>query len=94
MKENNLFVVFLISFLLFSCNEKKKDNLPAIQTIAQGEIPNVCSDSKNVIHLTYGKGDSILYCYSSDEGKTFSWETCPRKRTGEDNKFVVSFALP
>ncbi len=72
MKENNLFVVFLISFLLFSCNEKKKDNLPAIQTIAQGEIPNVCSDSKNVIHLTYGKGDSILYCYSSDEGKTFS----------------------
>lgn len=68
----NLLLTLLIFLLLFSCKEKEKNNLPVTQTIAQGEIPNVCIDNKNGIHLTYGKGDSILYCYSSDEGKTFS----------------------
>ena len=70
MKAVNIFVVFFIFSFLFSC--KEKNNLPVTQTVAQGEIPNLFVDSKNVIHLTYGKGDSILYCYSSDKGKTFS----------------------
>ena len=70
MKAINVFLLFLIFSLFFSC--KEKNNIPTAQIIAQGEIPNLSVDNKNVIHLTYGKGDSILYSYSSDEGKTFS----------------------
>ena len=70
MKAINIFLLFLIFSLFFSCKEKNK--ISTAQIIAQGEIPNLSVDNKNVIHLTYGNGDSILYSYSSDEGKTFS----------------------
>src|SRR5678815_5531562 len=35
-------------------------------------MPAVATDHSNNIHLVYGSGDSILYCYSVDEGKTFA----------------------
>ncbi|MEO5782676.1 MAG: sialidase family protein [Ginsengibacter sp.] len=60
----------LIFSLLISCKEKINESSSLI--IAEGEIPNLFVDNKSSIHLTYGKGDSILYCYSSDKGKTFS----------------------
>lgn len=71
MKAINIFLLSLIFSLFFSC--KEKNNIPTAQVIAQGEIPNLSVDNKNVVNLTYGKGDSILYSYSSDEGKTFSY---------------------
>jgi hypothetical protein len=70
MKTSNIFIGFLISSLLFSYIQK--NSIPSTQIIAEGERPNLFVDNKNIIHLTYGKGDSILYCYSSDKGKTFS----------------------
>ena len=35
-------------------------------------MPNVVTDKKGIIHLVFGSGDSILYTYSSDKGKSFS----------------------
>ena len=35
-------------------------------------MPNTVTDISGNIHLVYGNGDSILYCYSSDKGKSFS----------------------
>lgn len=70
MKAQNIFVMSLIFSLLISCKEKINESSSLI--IAEGEIPNLFVDNKSSIHLTYGKGDSILYCYSSDKGKTFS----------------------
>lgn len=40
-------------------------------TIAQGQMPNLTKDNNGIIHIVYGKGDSILYV-SSKDGKTFS----------------------
>jgi len=40
--------------------------------IARGQMPALTRDRSNAIHLVYGNGDSILYCYSFDQGRTFS----------------------
>jgi len=40
--------------------------------IATGQMPNIAKDNSGNVHLVYGNGDSILYSYSSDRGKTFS----------------------
>lgn len=40
--------------------------------IAQGQMPNLVKDNSDNIHLVYGSGDSILYSFSTDGGKTFS----------------------
>ena len=57
-------------FFLPACREGKTE-VTSI-TIARGQMPNVVKDNSGNIHLVYGNGDSILYSYSSDGGKTFS----------------------
>ena len=57
-------------FLLLACQDEKADI--ASKIIAEGQMPNMARDNSGNIHLVYGNGDSILYCYSSDKGKTFS----------------------
>ena len=63
------FFLPLLVFLL-AC----KDDAPGIEgsVIASGQMPGVVLDHSGTVHLVYGKGDSIMYSYSSDEGKTFS----------------------
>lgn len=66
-------ILFLILFIcaLTACSEKKSQ--PKNDFIAaKGQMPNVTIDKHNIIHLVYGSGDSILYCYSADNGNSFS----------------------
>jgi hypothetical protein len=56
--------------LLSTCHNQQPDISSTI--IATGEMPNVVTDHSDNIHLVYGSGDSILYSYSLDQGKTFS----------------------
>ncbi len=86
MKTSNIFIGFLISCLLFSCEQKK--SISETDIIAEGEIPNLVIDNKNIVHLTYGKGDSILYCYSSNKGKSFSTSVLVDTMSG-----LFSFAM-
>jgi hypothetical protein len=66
-----LFSLILTSLFFFSsCQDEKAD--VSNTTIAAGQMPNVVRDNSGNIHLVYGNGDSILYSYSSDRGKTFS----------------------
>jgi len=57
-------------FFLSACTDEKPDVASTI--IGEGQMPNIARDKSGNIHLVFGKGDSILYCYSSDKGKTFS----------------------
>ena len=66
MRSTSLFFLVLI-VLLFSC--KTENSSPVIAT---GNMPNMVADISKNIHLVYGNGDSILYCYSSDQGNSFS----------------------
>ena len=75
MKSSSLF--FLSLLILFSAchnnssNNNNSDNIES-SVIATGQMPNAVVDKSGTIHLVFGSGDSILYSYSSDKGKTFS----------------------
>jgi hypothetical protein len=63
--------ILIASFLITSCKEqnsaKSSDSI-----IAEGQMPNLVKDNSGNLHLVYGKGDSIMYAYSEDRGKSFS----------------------
>lgn len=62
-------LIFFVAFIFFSCGDNSNNNS---DTIAAGQMPNLSRDNSGVVHLVYGNGDSILYRYSSDKGKSFS----------------------
>lgn len=65
------FIAFFFSLLsCLGCNEKKDILKSAI--IGQGKIPQLVRDSNNYLHIVYGKGDSIMYSNSKDDGRSFS----------------------
>lgn len=65
-----IFIIFTSFVFLAAC----QDGNPTVSTttIASGQMPNLVKDNSGNIHLVFGNGDSLLYCYSSDKGKTFS----------------------
>lgn len=40
--------------------------------IANGRMPNMITNKKGNVHITYGTGDSIMYVFSTNQGKSFS----------------------
>lgn len=62
-------LILIVAFTSFSCSDNGNNSS---DTIAAGQMPNLSRDNSNIIHLAYGNGDSILYSYSSDKGKSFS----------------------
>src|SRR5690348_9420546 len=71
MKPLHLFVIISLILVSISCSNpisiKSSDSI-----IAQGQMPNLVKDNADRIHLVYGSGDSIMYSFSKDQGKTFS----------------------
>jgi hypothetical protein len=65
-----IFIAFASCFLSFSI-QGTISVLPDF-IIANGQMPDIVKDKNNNLHLVFGKGDSILYSYSSDNGNTFS----------------------
>ena len=63
-----LLIILCGAFLNFNTNTQR--NSDAI--IANGQMPNAIKDKAGVLHLVYGTGDSIMYAYSGDGGKSFS----------------------
>lgn len=66
--------IVLVSTLLVHCNNHQPfTNSDSI--IAAGQMPNVSTDNAGNIHLAYGSGDSLMYFYSTNGGKSFSTPT-------------------
>jgi hypothetical protein len=59
----------------FLCSCKDQTNTTTDSIIASGQMPVIIKDNSGEAHLVYGKGDSIMYASSSDQGKTFSTST-------------------
>ena len=57
-------------FFLSACRDKAPVNESSM--IASGQMPNIVRDNSGMVHLVYGHGDSILYSYSSNMGRTFA----------------------
>lgn len=72
MKTQILFFAAAVLVVLAASCENKKEVAVLSQLIGPGEVPSLASDTKNNIHIVYGKGDSILYALSKDAGQSFS----------------------
>jgi hypothetical protein len=70
MRKYSLLFLSLSLLFLFSCKENTPPPGEAKQ-IAVGQMPNIVTDQKGKLHMTFGKGDSILYTFSLD-GLSFS----------------------
>src|ERR1700676_3265291 len=71
MKLINLFGLFLSLTFCISCRQKEaRPDMPFI--VGDGQIPNLVTDNTGKPHLVYGKGDSIMYAESGDQGNSFS----------------------
>ena len=71
MKSIRFQTLIISAFLFIGCNNQV--GIKSFDTvIAQGQIPNLSKDHSGNLHLVYGSGDSILYGYSPDDGKSFS----------------------
>ncbi len=69
MKQTSFIMLALL--LLAGCkNQNKFSNTGSI--IAMGQMPNLSMDKADNLQLVYGSGDSVLYSFSTDGGKTFS----------------------
>jgi hypothetical protein len=60
----------LFLLMLSACSQKVHSKNDFI--IADGQMPAMAKDNNNKLHLVFGKGDSIMYTYSTDNGNTFS----------------------
>ena len=66
----NLLIVLAIP-ILSACSEKNTVN-SSTNLIANGQMPKLVKDKNDNLSLVFGNGDSIMYAYSSDQGKSFS----------------------
>jgi hypothetical protein len=69
------FFGLLLSLTLFISGKPKQSELDTAFLIGKGEMPNLVTDKTGNPHLVYGRGDSILYSASFDDGKSFSTPT-------------------
>jgi hypothetical protein len=65
MKQTNIFILCLGLLFLLGCQERTPPSGEPKQ-IAAGQMPNIVTDITGKLHMTFGKGDSILYTYSTD----------------------------
>lgn len=71
MKLKKFQIAFACTIIFIACKEAKQQDA-GVRTIASGQMPALAKDANNKIHLVYGSGDSIMYCYSQDKGNSFS----------------------
>lgn len=66
-------LLFLLVAFRTTMSEHPHDARP-VQTdsIAYGGVPSVTKDARGTLHLVYGRGDSVWYSVSSDDGRSFS----------------------
>jgi hypothetical protein len=63
--------ISVILLFFISCKQAKQTDITE-SVIANGKMPAIAKDANNTLHVVYGSGDSIMYIYSNDEGKSFS----------------------
>jgi len=62
----------LIALLSYSSCKDRSQEHSAGNIIAGGQMPSLAKDDNGNLHLVFGNGDSIMYTYSSDKGKSFA----------------------
>jgi hypothetical protein len=66
------FCIALVTCLIGFASYNYKIGSSDAEVIAMGSVPRLVKDSRNMLHLVFGNGDSVLYAVSGDGGKSFS----------------------
>lgn len=66
--------IFSLLFLLFTlgkafCQDSSPEQPAA--SLGEGQVPDLATDG-NLVHAVWGRGDSILYAFSANRGRSFS----------------------
>lgn len=64
--------IALVTAVIGFASFNYKTGSPDAEIIATGSVPRLVKDSQNILHLVFGKGDSVLYAFSKNGGKSFS----------------------
>jgi len=64
-------LILFISCIISGCATKNNPEANDV-IIANGQMPAIAKDNNQNLHVVYGTGDSIMYTYSNDKGKSFS----------------------
>lgn len=70
MKLTSFIALIVICYCSINCQAQTAQT--ASQLIGMGEMPAVARAQDNSLHVVFGNGDSILYAYSSNHGRSFS----------------------
>jgi len=65
------YVFFIVYFFIFCLGCRQRETQVEDSVIARGGMPGVAVDKFGNVHVVYGSGDSLMYTYSGDQGKTF-----------------------
>ncbi|MEP6615932.1 MAG: hypothetical protein ABJA57_05105 [Ginsengibacter sp.] len=65
------FIIIFAHYLFSSCSENQVHGF-GDSIIAKGQMPDITKDADGNLHLVYGIDDSVMYCISTNEGKSFS----------------------
>jgi hypothetical protein len=68
----DILLVFLSLLLFVTCKQPHQSNRDRVILVANGQMPAITKDGREVIHLVYGTGDSIMYSFSNNKGISFS----------------------
>lgn len=67
-----LFVVLVLSSTIYTSCINEKEEKADETIIGTGQMPNMVKDESGNLHVVFGGGDSIMYSFSKDQGKSFS----------------------
>jgi hypothetical protein len=65
-------IAIVLSIAVAGCTDQAIENG---SVILAGQMPSLAKGGKNVLHLVYGSGDSLMYSFSSNNDKSFSVPT-------------------
>ena len=63
--------VIIFYFFIFCLGCRQNEAQVEDSIICDGQMPGVAVDKSEIVHIVYGSGDSLMYTYSGDQGKTF-----------------------
>jgi hypothetical protein len=66
------FLFFLLLTGFAAASQNNAEQAPGAIFLGEGQVPDLATGGHRAVHAVWGRGDSILYAFSSNGGKTFS----------------------
>lgn len=68
----NFRVIRFVALMMISLNLAAQEVKQMSITIGAGQMPSVLQDKQRNLHVVFGRGDSLLYAFSTNQGSSYS----------------------